>query len=88
MVRKVLLVLGVAALLLPVGCSSPRPYPWSWLHNKRRINVVMGGFEQAAKDFNRLILQDVNTFPDKLLKASMDVDRIVFDMDERTLEDF
>ena len=88
MVRKILLAIGVAAILLPLGCTSARPYPWSWLHNKRRINTMLGGFEQAADDFNRLILQDISKFPDRALQASQDFDRIVFDMDERTLEDF
>jgi hypothetical protein len=88
MLRKILLIIGFAALLLPAGCTSPRPYPWSWSHNKRRLETMGSGFEAAANDFDRLILQDVETFPDKLLKASMDFDRIVFDMDERTLEDF
>ena len=87
MLRKILIALGVAGLFLPLGCSTSRPYPWSWAHNKRRVNCMLSGFEQAGKDFNRLILQDVSTFPDKALQASMDIDRIVFDMDERTLED-
>jgi hypothetical protein len=87
MVRKVVLLLGVAALLLPLGCATPRPYPWSWPHNKRRLNTMMAGFERAGSDFNRLILQDINTFPERALQAYSDFDRIVFDMDERELED-
>ncbi len=88
MARKILLAAAVVALLLPFGCTSPRPYPWSWAHNKRRVDSMLSGFEQAGESFNRLILQDATTFPDKLLQASMDVDRIVFDMDERALEDY
>jgi hypothetical protein len=87
MLRKFLLIVGVAILFLPLGCTSPRPYPWSWSHNKRRINTMADGFVQAGDDFNRLILQDAETFPDHLLQASLDFDRIVFDMDERALED-
>ena len=85
--RKLLLILGVAALFLPLGCSTPRPYPWSWAHNKRRINVLLSGFENAAESFDRIVLQDYTKFPGRLHKASLDFDRIVFEMDERTLED-
>ena len=87
MMRKVLLILGGAVLALPLGCSTPRPYPWSWAHNKRRLNIMISGFEDAAVRFDRLILQDYTKFPDKLLQASMDVDRVIFGMDERTIED-
>lgn len=86
--RKILLGVGVVAILFPLGCSSPRPYPWSWPHNKRRIETVASGFERAAIDFNHLVLQDINELPDNALKAALDFDRIVFDMDERVLEDF
>ena len=87
MVRKLLLILGLVAILFPLGCSTPRPYFWGWSYNKRRINTMLNGFEEAASDFNRLVLQDVRTFPDKMLQAQIDFDRIVFEMDERTLED-
>ena len=87
MVRRFLLLLAAAVVVFPFGCTSPRPYPWSWSHNKRRINTMLAQFRKAGEDFNRLILQDAETFPDKLLQASMDFDRIVFDMDERQLED-
>ena len=87
MARKILLLAGMLAVFIPLGCTTPRPYPWGWSHNKRRIKTMLSGFEEAASDFNRLILQDINTFPDKMNQANMDFDRIVFDMDERTLED-
>ena len=88
MLRKILFALGVAAVFLPLGCSSPRPYPWSWSHNKRRINTMLGSIGDAAHDFDRLIFQDISTFPDKTFQANLDFDRIVFDMDERALEEF
>ena len=87
MLRRLSGIAILAGLFFVAGCTSPRPYPWSWAHNKRRINTMLRHFEQAGKDFNRLILQDIETFPDKALQASMDFDRIVFDMDERQLED-
>ena len=76
-----------AALLMPLGCSTPRPYPWSWAHNKRRINTVLAGFKRTVVDIDRLILQDITTFPDKLYQANVDFDRIIFEMEERALED-
>jgi hypothetical protein len=87
MLKKIILTLAFGALMLPVGCTTPRPVPWSWAHNKRRINTMLEGFRDAAMDFDRLILQDVTTFPDKLFQANMDFDRIIFNMDERALED-
>lgn len=87
MFRKLLLLIAATAVFVPLGCSSPRPYPWSWAHNKRRINTVLKGFENAAIGFDRLILQDYREIPDNLMEANSDFDRIVFDMDEQTLED-
>ena len=87
MFRKLLLLIAAAVIFLPIGCASPRPYPWSWAHNKRRINTVLDGFENAAVSFDRLILQDYREIPDRLMKANSDFDRIVFGMDEQTLED-
>ncbi|HNR98565.1 MAG TPA: hypothetical protein PKX48_02105 [Planctomycetota bacterium] len=87
MFRKLLLLIAAAVVFLPVGCSSPQPYPWSWAHNKRRVNTVLDGFETAAISFDRLILQDYREIPDRLMRAHSDFDRIVFGMDDRTLED-
>ncbi len=87
MLKKIFLILALAAVVVPFGCTTPRPYPWSWAHNKRRMNVMLNGFKEAALDFDRLILQDVTTFPEKLYQANLDFDRIVFNMEERSLED-
>lgn len=87
MLKKIILTLAFGALLLPVGCSTPRPYPWSWAHNKRRINTMLNGFHEAILDVDRLILQDYTTIPDKLTQANMDLDRILFNMEEKALED-
>ena len=87
MLRKLLLAVAAVVVILPIGCSSPRPYPWSWAHNKRRVNTMLGGFENAAISFERIFIQDYREFPDKLMEANSDFDRIVFGMDPRTLED-
>ena len=88
MLKKIILALAFGALLLPVGCTTPRPYPWSWAHNKRRINIVLDGFKETTLDIDRIFLQDITTFPDKLHMANQDLDRIIFGMEERALEDF
>jgi hypothetical protein len=66
MLRRILLSLGVVALLLPVStaCSTREPVMWSWPHHKRRIMTVLNGFH----------------------RFHMDVDRIVFDMEEMPIE--
>jgi hypothetical protein len=87
MLRKVLLVVAALVVILPLGCSTARPVPWGWAHNKRLVNGMVDGFENAAVSFDRLILQDYREFPDKLQEAYTDFDRIAFDMEPRTLED-
>lgn len=87
MLRKLLLVVAAVLVVLPIGCSTARPVPWGWAHNKRCINGMINGFENAAIGFDRLILQDYRAIPDKLQEAYSDFDRIAFDMEPRTLED-
>ena len=67
MLRRLFLAVLLGAFVLPVlpGCSTNRPYIWSWPHNKRRVLTV---FED-------------------LHELHMDIDRIIFDMDERPIED-
>jgi len=65
MLKKILLILSFGALLLPCGCNTPRPYIYSWPHNKRKIQIILDAFHEAHMDF----------------------DRIVFDMEERPLEE-
>ena len=62
MLRRLILTLGTALLLLPVaaGCNTREPVIWSWPHNQRRIMTVINGFH----------------------RLHMDVDRIIFDMEE------
>jgi hypothetical protein len=66
MLRRFLLLLGMAAILLPVGvsCNTREPTIYSWPHHKRRIMTVVNGFH----------------------RLHMDLDRIIFDMEEYPLE--
>ena len=64
MARRLLIVAGLVAILLPlgVGCNTREPVIWSWPHNKRRILKTLDGFHQFHADFDRIIF-DMEDYP-------------------------
>ncbi|MGQ9591989.1 MAG: hypothetical protein ACUVYA_17040 [Planctomycetota bacterium] len=64
MFRRVLLALGVLALLVPLssGCQTREPVPWSWPHNKRRVLTILNGLHRFHMDFDRIVF-DMEEYP-------------------------
>jgi len=60
--KKLLVVIGLAALVAPVGCNTTEPYIWSWPHHKRRIRTVLEQFHELHEDFDRVIF-DMEPYP-------------------------
>ena len=63
--KKLIVLLGLAALLAPVGCSTTEPVSWSWPHNKRRLRKITDGLHQVHEDFDRIFF-DMEPFPVEL----------------------
>ncbi len=64
MLKKLILCVGLIALMFPVGCMTTEPTVFSWPHHKRRIRKMLDDFH----------------------KVHLDLDRIVFDMEEYPVE--
>jgi hypothetical protein len=60
--RRFLILMGLAGLLIPVGCATREPVFWSWPHNKRKLLTVIDGFHEFHKDFDRIIF-DMEEYP-------------------------
>lgn len=54
MLKRLGLLLIVGAMFLPLGCSTNRPYIWSWPHHKRRILTIFEDFHNLHKDIDRI----------------------------------
>jgi hypothetical protein len=62
MLRKLLLVIGLVALFLPVGCNTTEPMPWSWPHNKRRLRAIGRDLHAVHMDIDRIFF-DMEEYP-------------------------
>ena len=63
-VKKLLLTMGMLAILMPfgVGCETTEPVIWSWPHNKRRIMTINDGFHKLHMSIDRIIF-DMPEYP-------------------------
>ena len=55
MFRKLLLVIGLLALLAPTGCNTTEPVMWSWPHNKPHLRALLDSFHDMHMDVDRII---------------------------------
>lgn len=62
MLKKLLLVIGLVALLAPMGCSTREPVLWSWPHHKRRLRTLLEDFHQVHMDIDRIVF-DMEPYP-------------------------
>ncbi|MCZ6793550.1 MAG: hypothetical protein O7J95_08055 [Planctomycetota bacterium] len=62
MLRKAVLLLGLLALLAPIGCETTDPYIWSWPHNKRRLRTIFADLHELHKDLDRIVF-DMESYP-------------------------
>ncbi len=65
MLRKVLLAIGLLAMLAPVGCMTTDPVIWSWPHHKRRINKFLSDLHEFHVDIDRIVF-DMEEYPKEL----------------------
>jgi len=62
MFKRAVIVVGLLALIAPVGCNTTRPVFYSWPHNKRKLRKVMDDFHEVHKDFDRIVF-DLPYYP-------------------------
>lgn len=64
MLRRLLLIVGTIAILLPLGggCNTREPVMWSWPHHKRRFQTIMDGFHEFHMDVDRVFF-DMEPYP-------------------------
>ncbi len=62
MLKKLLLICGLLALLMPAGCNTTKPYMWGWAHNKRHFRTIFNNCHEVHKDLDR-ILFDMEYYP-------------------------
>ncbi len=60
--KKLIVWIGLLAVLSPIGCSTTEPVMWSWPHHKRRLRTIAEGFHKAHEDFDRIVF-DMEPFP-------------------------
>ena len=60
--KKLLILVGLLALMAPIGCSTSEPTMWSWSHHKRRLRTLMDDMHQVHMDFDRIVF-DMEPYP-------------------------
>ena len=64
MLRRLLIVIGLVAMMAPIGagCNTREPVLWSWPHNKRKVLTIIDGFHELHMDFDRIFF-DMEEYP-------------------------
>ena len=64
MLRRLIVIVGIVALLAPlaVSCNTREPVLWSWPHNKRKLMSIVDGLHELHMDFDRIVF-DMEEYP-------------------------
>ena len=60
--KRALLVVGLVAMLAPMGCRTTDPVIWSWPHHKRRLRTLLEDLHEMHMDFDRIFF-DMEPYP-------------------------